>query len=278
MNNTLTENFVKCYKNKCKEKYDKVMNDKNLISGKRRFLKEKDIIKKEKIIRKVYSNPIQRDLDLCAYKSCKIVKKLQKHRLKIMKDKMKLYDIKLTPELQLKFKRYEELIMKTSMNDDEYLEYVILFQTIHSFLSDKIILIKKPFYKSVKDFLKCSKKCNNLHTEVLNDKDLMKKHISVFNIKDDKKRNKMIRDVYSNEKQVKLDKCITKKCNKSSLKLLQESMKLFEKKIKYFNIKIPDNIKLPDIKKITEADIPEIIIKINQIGRYIGKDIYIGNL
>lgn len=277
MDNKLAENFVKCFKNKCKEKYDKVMNDKKLVSGKKRFLKEKDIIKKEKIIRKVYSNPIQRELDLCAYKSCKIVKKLQKHRLKIMKDKIKLYDIKLTPELQLKFKRYEELIMKTSMNDDEYLEYVILFQTMNSFLSDKIILINAPFMKSFKDYIDCSNKnCKDLYSKIREDKELMKKKFSIFTMKDDKKRNNAIRDVYSNEKQVKLDKCITKKCNKPSLKILQESMKLFERKIKYFNIKIPDNIKLPDIKKITEADIPEIIIKFNQIGRYI--DIYIGNL
>lgn len=278
MNKTV-QDFIECYKNKCKEKFDKVINDKKLVSGKMKLNKENNIVKKEKIIRQVYSNPIQRDLDLCAYKNCKMVKKLLIYRLKIFKDKIKLYDIKLSPNLQLKFKRYEELVSKTSMNDDEYLEYIILFHTINGFINDKIVFIKAPFMKSFVDYMNCSnKKCKDLYADIRKDDDLTKKKISIFSIKDDKKRNELIREVYSNEKQVNLDKCITNKCNKPSLKLLQENMKLLNKKIEMFNIKIPANIKLPDIKKITEADIPEVIIKLNQISKYIDKDNYIGNL
>jgi len=278
MNNLIKE-LVDCSKDKCKEKFEKVSNDKKLVELKMKMNKEKDIGKKEKIIRQVYSNPIQRDLDLCAYKNCKIVKEIQKLRYKTLKDKIKLYDIKLTPDLQLKLKRYEELFSRKSMNDDEYLEYVVLFQTIQRFINNKVDEIQTPLFNSLNEYLKCSKeKCNELYEDVGKDQELTKKKISVFSIKDDKKRNKMIREVYSNEKQVKLDKCVAKKCNKSNLKLIQETMKLLNKKIEKFNIKIPDNMKLPDSKKITEEDIPELIIKLNQISRYVDKDIYIGNL
>lgn len=165
------------------------------------------------------------------------------------------------------------------MNDDEYIEYVILFQTIHGFINDKIIFIKAPFMNSFVDYMNCSNKnCKDLNEDVRKDEELMKKKISVFSMKDDKKRNEMIRDVYSNDKQIKLDKCIIKKCNKSNLKILQESIKLLNKKIEMFNIKIHDNLKLPDINKITEEDIPEIIIKFNQLIRYVNKDTYIGAL
>ena len=71
---------------------------------------------------------------------------------------------------------------------------------------------------------------------------------------------------------------ITNKCNKASLKTIQEALKDYYNKIKYFNIKIPDNIKLPDIKKITEDNIPEYIIKLNQIASYIQKNEYIINI
>jgi len=277
--NNFIEDFIKCVKDKCKEKNDKVIKDKKLVELKTKLNKENNIKKKEKIIRQVYSNPIQRDLDLCAYKSCKIVKKLQKLRLKTFKDKIKLYDIKLSPDLQLKFKRYEELVSKTSMNDDEYLEYVILFQIIHEFINDKMIFIKAPLMKYLVDYMNCSNKnCKDLNEDVRKDEELMKKKISIFSMKDNKKRNDMIREVYSNENQVKLDKCIAKKCNKPNLKLVQEYIKLLNKKIDMFNIKIPDNIKLPNINKITEEDIPELVIKFNQFSRYVNKDIYIGNL
>ena len=94
--------------------------------------------------------------------------------------------------------------------------------------------------------------------------------MSSFNIKDDKKRNEVIKNAYSNENQVKLDKCITNKCNKISLDYINEVIKQFNNKIKTFNLKIPI---VPKLKKLSEDDIPEIIIKINQVARYIDKHI-----
>jgi hypothetical protein len=76
-------------------------------------------------------------------------------------------------------------------------------------------------------------------------------------MKDDKERNKLIKEVYSNEKQVKLDKCIIKKCNKKSLEYIKELIKIS-------NLKIPKEKQFPNIKKITEDDIPDIIIKFKQ--------------
>lgn len=48
MNNFL-DDFIKCAKDKCKEKYDKVINDKKLISGKMKLNKETDIKKKRRL-------------------------------------------------------------------------------------------------------------------------------------------------------------------------------------------------------------------------------------
>ena len=121
-------------------------------------------------------------------------------------------------------------------------------------------------------------KCESLFNEVKQDKELFKKKISTFSIKDDKKRNKVIEEVYSNEKQVKLDKCVTNKCNKASLIFVQELLKSINNKIKYFKLKIPENLKFTDIKKITEADIPNVIIKLNKLSRYIDKNKYIAFL
>jgi hypothetical protein len=273
------QNLIKCSKEKCKEKFNKVKNNKMLLEQKNKLNLEKNFDKRDTIIRKIYSNKIQRDLDLCVLKNCEVVKKIKKLRLKSLKDKIKLYDIKLPSDLQIKFEKYEEYSSKKSLTDEEYLDYVILFQIIQHYIKNIIADIQTPFFNSLTEYLKCGKqKCSDLYTEVANDKDLTKKKLSLFNIKHDENRNKVIRDIYSNEKQVKLDKCITKKCNKASLKLIQETIKHLNRKIKTFDIKIPANIKLPDIKKITEADIPEVIIKLNQIARYIDKDKYIAGL
>jgi hypothetical protein len=120
-------------------------------------------------------------------------------------------------------------------------------------------------------------KCKGLYNDITQDKELMKKKLSIFSIKDDKKRNKVIEEVYSNEKQVKVDKCITNKCNKASLIFIQELLKSFNKKIKYFKLKIPEDLKFTDIKKITEADIPKVIIKLNKLSNFINKNEYIAN-
>jgi hypothetical protein len=65
-------------------------------------------------------------------------------------------------------------------------------------------------------------------------------------------KNKVIRDIYSNEKQVKLDKCMINNCNNILLNLLQNTLKHFNNIIKAYDVKIPKEIQLPEIKKITD--------------------------
>ena len=55
-------------------------------------------------------------------------------------------------------------------------------------------------------------------------------------------------------------------------------MKLINNKIKYFKLKIPEDLKFTDIKKITDDDIPKVIIKLNKLLRYIDKNKYIAFL
>lgn len=275
----LVQDFTKCSKEKCNKEFNKVINDKKLKSEKEKLFKTNDLKKKENIFANINSNKNQNELDLCAYKKCKIQKKLQEYKIKSMNDKINLYKIKFPKDLHIKYDLLIELTSKPSLTDEEYIKTLLLFQILSRFISNKIMEYNKPFLNSFKEYIDCSlKKCETLGKELSQDKDLKNKKFSIFSIKDDNKRNKVISEVFSNEKQVKLDKCITNKCNKASLKLIQETLKLNNNKIKYFNIKIPDNIKLPDIKKITEDNIPEYIIKLNQISRYIEKNKYIVNI
>lgn len=268
-----------CSKEKCKDEFNKVLNDKKLKSEKENLFKEKDLKKKEELINTIFSNKNQNNLDLCIYKKCKIQKQIQEYRLKSMKDKINLYNIKFPKIYKDKFDNFIELSSKPFLTDEEYIKLIILFQIIHRFISNKVMEFNKPLFLFHENFMNCGKnKCKDLFDKVAQDKELTKKKISTNLIKNDKKRNKIITDIYSNEKQVELDKCITKKCNKDSLNLIKETLKIFNNKIKYFKLKIPDDIKLHDIKKITENDIPEIIIKINKLSRYINKNQYIASI
>ena len=275
----LVQDSNKCSKEKCNNEFNKVVNDKKLKLEKEKLFKAKDLNEKEKIIANINSNKNQNEYDLCAYKKCKILKTLQDYKIKLMNDKIKFYNIKFPKDIKIKYDLLIKLTSKSSLTDEEYIKMLFLFQILNRFISFKYMEFNKPFFNSYGDYLNCSlKKCEALGKDVSQDKDLIKKKMSSFTIKDANKRNKVISEVFSNEKQVKLDKCITNKCNNESLKLFQESIKILNNKIKYFNIKIPDNIKLPDIKKITEDNIPEYIIKLNQISRYININEYTGNL
>jgi hypothetical protein len=86
---------------------------------------------------------------------------------------------------------------------------------------------------------------------------LKKKKNSINWINDEKERNRVIREV-------KLDKCGVKNCNNTSLKY-------YNNIIKAFDIKIPKEIQLSKITELKEEDIPEIMIKFNQIYHYIKK-------
>lgn len=274
----IIQNIIKCSKDKCKDKYDKVINDKNLIKDKRNLDNIKDLKKKEKAIIDIYSSKIQKDLDLCAYKKCNNHKKLHELKIKSLKDKIKVYNIKLSVDYQNKFNELIKLTDKPSLTDEEYLKYIILFQILQRFINNRVKQINAPFYKYFHDYLNCSEKyCKDLLNDLNRDTDLTKKKISIYSIKNDSKRNNIIKEVFSNENQVKLDKCITNKCNNQSLLFIKEIIKIFNKKIKAFDLKLPANLTVPNITtKITEKDIPDIIIRINQIGRYIDK--YIGEI
>jgi hypothetical protein len=276
----LIQKANKCSKEKCSNELNKVVNDKKLKLQKEKLFKTNDIDAKEKLITNIYSNKNQIDLDLCNYKKCKKINKtLQNNKLKLMNDKIKLYNIILPKKYQIKYDELIKLTSKSSITDEEYLKIIILFQILNRFISSKYMENVKPFFDAHANYYNCGReKCKTLFNNVSQDKDFFKKKISIFSIKDDKKRNKVIEEVYSNEKQVKLDKCVANKCNNISLKLIQEILKLYEKKIKYFKIKIPEDLKFHDIKKITNDDIPELIIKINKLSRYIDKNEYIANI
>lgn len=221
----LIDDFIKCYKEKCKEDNEKI--------------------------------------ELCKIKNCLIL-------LNIIKNNIIIYDIKLSTILKKKYDILIRLSSKTSLTDEEYLNFVVLLNIFDKITSKYIIDKNIKLYELEKEYIKCSKnKCANLYNNVLDDKDIHYKKISLNYIKDDKKRNELIREIFSNKKQVELDKCITNKCNKISLKIIQENMKIFNNKIKLFNIKIPDDIIFDNIKKITINDIPHIIIKFNQIVNYL---------
>ena len=111
-----------------------------------------------------------------------------------------------------------------------------------------------------------------MNKRVNDDEELKKKRSLIFQYyNNDDERNKVIRDIYSNEKQVKLDKCMINNCNNILLNLLQNTLKHFNNIIKAYDVKIPKEIQLPEIKKITEKDIPEIMIKYYQIFNYSNK-------
>lgn len=128
-------------------------------------------------------------------------------------------------------------------------------------------------YKPWDDYSKCSReKCKKLFKDVYNDDELKKKKGLIYQYYDnDDERNKVIRDIYSNEKQVKLDKCIVNNCNNITLNLLQQTLKHFNNIINVYDIKIPDDIKIPEIHEIKEDDIPDIMIKYYQILNYSNK-------
>jgi hypothetical protein len=268
-----------CAKKKCSKESDKVSNDKKLKLERNKLIKTRDLDEKEKILTNIYSNKNQVNLDLCKFKHCKKVNKtLQDHKLKVMKDEIKLYNIKFPEKYKNKYNELIKLTSKSSITDEEYLKITLLFQILTRFFSNKVMEYNKKLFEARSNYLNCGmNKCKDLYNDITQDKELMKKKLSIFSIKDDKKRNKVIEEVFSNEKQVKLDKCITNKCNKASLIFVQEMLKIFNKKIKYFKLKIPEDLKFTDIKKITEADIPKVIIKLNKLSNFINKNEYIAN-
>lgn len=272
-NYNITLDYVKCYKDKCKKENEKVIKNSNILNMKTELAKITDLKKKEALIKQIYSNKDQNNLDICAFNKCKKLNTdLIKVRINTLLDNIKLYDIKLSSDNQEKLNKLKKLSIKTSLTDEEYLSFIISLKIIQEIVNKQLSDIFKPIIENMGKLIKCSEKnCTILYRNVAEDKELREKKVSLHGIKDTNKRNKLIKEIFSSKKQVELDKCIAKKCNKICLNVIHESMKLINQKIKNKNIKIPDNIKFNDVKKLSVDDIPELIIKFNQISHFVGK-------
>lgn len=269
----IIQEYINCYKENCKDEYDNIGKDKKLQIIKNKLIKNKNWKDIDKIIFDIYSNKNQKDFELCVYKKCSIVKDFQEYKINSLNKKIKILEIKFSNDIQIKYDNFIKLFSKSSLTDEEYIDFIILF-----YYFDKIIEIKvteKLFniFKHWDNYSKCSNKnCKGLYNEVNNDEELKKKRSLIFQYyNNEDERNKVIRDIYSNQKQVNLDKCMVKKCNKILLKLLQYTLKHFNNIIKAYDVKIPKEIQLPEITELKEKDIPEIMIKYYQIFNYSNK-------
>ena len=259
---------MNCYKENCKDEYEKISNDNKLKVLKKKLAKMKDWKAIDKIIFDIYSNKNQQDFSLCVYKNCKIRKQIHELRIKSWNNKIKIFEINLPKDIQIKYDKLIQLFSNPSLTDEEYIKYISLYRFFEKFIELKVIEELFSIFNPLGDLDKCSKKnCKNLSI----DEELKKKKKSINLINNEKERNELIREVYSNEKQIKLDKCIVNNCNNAYLKLIQQSLKYYNNIIKVYDIKIPKDIQLANIKKISQEDIPEIIIKFNQIDNYIKK-------
>ena len=251
----------KCAKDKCKETYEIVEKDKEIIEINNKINELKNYKEIEKNLIDYYSNKNVKDLELCVFKNCKNIKNIQDKYLKFINNCIILYDIKLSTKMKEKLDKLIELSSRHSLDDEEYIHKLILLRFFSKITSNNFIKSKIKVLKIFNRYTNCSNKyCNEYHT----DKELEDKKLSIFHMKNYKKRNKEIEKVFSNEKQVKLDKCITNKCNKISLNLIQKSLNFYNDYFKLFDIKVPKDIQMYDIIELKEDDIPEIIIKLNK--------------
>jgi hypothetical protein len=269
----IIQEYMKCYKENCKDDFDNIDKDKKLQIIKNKLKKNKNLKEIDKIVFDIYSNKNQKDFELCVYKKCSIVKDFQEYIINSLNKKIKIFEIKFSNDIKIKYDNLIKLISKSSLTDEEYINFIILFYYFDRII--EIIVMEKLFniFKHWDDYSKCKyKKCNKLYKDVNDDEELKKKRSLIFQYyNNDDERNKVIRDIYSNEKQVKLDKCMINNCNNILLNLLQNTLKHFNNIIKAYDVKIPKEIQLPEIKKITEKDIPEIMIKYYQIFNYSNK-------
>jgi len=253
-----------CIKEKCKDKYEIINNDKEIDDINNKLFSSVNYKDIEKNLINLYSKQNVKDLELCAFKKCKNIKMIHQDKLKFIKNNIILYDIKLSNEFNKKYDNLIKLSLKPILNNQEYINFIVLLYLFEKIITNNIIDSNMKLFELMGEYKRCSKKyCRKFETK--DEKNL------ISNIKDDDERNKIIREIYSNEKQIKLDKCINNKCNKKQLILIQELLKKFNNKIKLFNIKIPKDIQLPFVNKITEKDIPELIIKLNQISYLLKK-------
>jgi hypothetical protein len=266
-----------CVKNKCKVETENVVKDKELMK-KKMMISSVDVKKQEKLINEVFSNSTQKKLDLCVFKKCKVSKDFFLEKINSLKNKIKVYNIKLTVNIRKKLNDLIKIISSNpKLSQDEYLKSIILYQIVLNYVFKKTFEANKPIFDLFGKYLTCShEKCSEFEKPIREDLSLRNKKLDIYKIKDDNERNKLIKEVFSNENQVKLDKCITKRCNDISLEYIKAVINMLNQKIKSFDLKIPKEIKFPNIEKITENDIPNIIIKFNRFSRYVEN--LIGNI
>lgn len=267
------QEYLKCYKENCKDEFEKISIDTTLKTLKHKSEKKKDLKEIYDINFKIYSNKNQKDFELCAFKKCKMGKDYHQLIINSFNKKIEIFEIKFSNDNQKRYDNLIELFSKPSLTDEEYINFLILFYYFQKII--EIIVMKKSFdiLKHWEYYSKCRNiKCKKIYKDVNNDEELKKKKGLIYQYYDnDDERNKVIRDIYSNEKQVKLDKCIVNNCNNITLKLLQQTLKHFNNIINVYDIKIPDDIKIPEIHEIKEDDIPDIMIKYYQIFNYSNK-------
>jgi hypothetical protein len=208
-----------CAKDKCNEKNEIVEKDKEIIKINNKINELKNYKEIEKNIIDFYSNKNIKDLSLCVFKKCKNIKNIQDKYLKFINNCIIYYDIKLSTKMKEKLDKLIELSSKPSLDDEEYIHKLILLRFFTKITSNNLIKSKIKVLKILKRYTNCSNKyCYEFNTNM----ELEDNKLLISNIKNYKKRNKEIEKVFSNEKQVKLDKCITNKCNKISLNLIKK--------------------------------------------------------
>lgn len=112
--------------NECKDKYEIVDNDKEIIEIKNKLIRSMNYKEIEKNLIDYYSNKNVKDLELCAFKNSKIIKKIQKDKFQFIKNNIILYDIKLSTELKNKLNKLVKLSSKSLLNDEEYISFIKL--------------------------------------------------------------------------------------------------------------------------------------------------------
>jgi hypothetical protein len=92
----IIQEYMKCYKENCKDEYDNIGKDKKLQIIKNKLKKNKNWKEIDKIIFDIYSNRNQKDFELCVYKKCSIVKDFQEYKINSLNKRLKNVIILLT--------------------------------------------------------------------------------------------------------------------------------------------------------------------------------------
>jgi len=270
--------FDNCHNTKCKSYNDEIYKDKALSSKLLKFIKENDIKKAEKIKIELSKNPKIKAYELCQYNSCKnSFYNFMKKKYDSFQFTIKLYNIKLNAHLVKLNNELGTLIIKKKLSEEEIIRLFIIYSILQKFLIRSII--HNPVMRFVLLTARCSfEKCTELYKLVKGDKDVLKLKVSSLLEKNEKKRNKYIEEWASHPKQVALDKCVAKHCNKFNFDLIKEGLKIYKKTIELKKIKFPLNIEedinyLSSLKKLTEKDIPKAIIAFAKINGYINNKI-----